>query len=126
MDERGISEETARAVLGAPDREYSGSFSCTVAERAFEGERTAVELQLPQPPQRLSAQGSENLSLPGNVPTPFGPFSTLLLPKPFSKRPRRATVRRCCGAGWEGTPAARIDAGALSSFYLGVVSRRRR
>lgn len=44
LAERGISEETARAVLEAPDREYPGRLSRTVAERRFEGERSAVKV----------------------------------------------------------------------------------
>lgn len=44
MEERRISEEEARAVLEAPDREYSGNLGRTVAERVFEGRRLATKV----------------------------------------------------------------------------------
>lgn len=44
MKERGIPESEARAVLENPDLEYPGHKNRVVAERVFEGRRTAVKV----------------------------------------------------------------------------------
>jgi len=44
MTEREISEDQAHSALEEPDIEYPGDSGRTVAERVFEGERSAIKV----------------------------------------------------------------------------------